>query len=199
MGQFVRMRDFYKECLRRAWRGKFLVIESISGFMTLVGIPIAAYWEAPQQYMNWLPLAFFLVVFVGTLFIGFITAPYCIARELEQGNEKLQLQIENKEARQNAIDKLWQLRSEGISLRNKEPSYDNLAIRAWVLEIRQWREKVLLEAGKVNVNLKCYLERLDHTCPVPGGIIPFPGDHELHVRIASKILLRLEEYLKKEL
>lgn len=197
MGRYIQMRHFYLECLHRAGRGRLLQIETIAGLLAMVAIPIAAYWKSVGPYMNWIPLAVFGAVFIGTIIIGFTTAPYWIAKELEEDKDRLHLQLENKAARQSAINRLWQLRSDGIVIRNKPISIGD--VTTWRKDVDTWRANVLLEADKVNTNLKCYLERLDHTCGIPGNIVVISGDHELWVRITSEILLRMEEYLKKEL
>lgn len=140
------------------------------------------------------PLLAFPVVYL----YGFIRAPKKVYDEAQENIRNLKLQLDNEAARQNSINILWRLRSEGITLRNK--SISSLEeLEEWKKYFSQWRDEVLEESGKVNVNLKCYLERLDVTGQNPSNLNIFNPDHELQARIMSEILKRLQEYLKKEL
>jgi hypothetical protein len=194
----MRMRDFYAQCFRKAWRGKLLHVEAISGILTLLAIPIAAIWKPEVANINWLPLALFCVIFIGTIIYGFVTAPYWIAKGIKDERDKLQAELDNKAARENALNKLWDLRSAGISLRNDSVvSADNFEF--WKTRFEQWKQDVLTEAGKVNYNLKCYLDRLDQLRPRPVGLSTFNSEHERLVCITSEMLQRLQEYLKQGL
>lgn len=194
----MQMRDFYSQCVRRAWRGKLLHVEAVVGLLLLIAIPIAATWRPDIANLNWIPLAVFAIIFAGVLVYGLVTAPFYIANEMQNENVKLQNKLNDIAVKQNALDKLWQLRSDGISLRNDKVDSDQ-GLVAWKEAYERWRTAVLAEAGIVNINLKCYLERLDRTGPVPGNSHIFNPEHELLVRITSEILQRLQEYLKKSL
>ena len=91
---FPRMRDFYAECWRRSWRGKLLHVEAVSGMLALFAVPIVAIWNPGDSYMNWVPFAVFAAVFIGTVFVGFVTAPYWIMQEIRVEKDSLQSQID---------------------------------------------------------------------------------------------------------
>ena len=198
MRRFQQKLAFYLECLNRAGRGKFLTVETISGILALVAMPISQLWQPAQPYLNWIPLALFVSMFLGSILLGAVTAPYWIAKELEDENENIRLKLDNKEARQNALNVLWKLRSEGIAMRN-EPLVSENEVGPWKAKMNEWRDKVLVQAGIVNENLRSYLERLDRTEPIPVNIFPRNGDHELTLRIMSEVLRRMETYLTREL
>ena len=140
------------------------------------------------------PLLAFPVVYL----YKFVSAPAKIYGEAQENIFKLQLQLDDKAARQASINILWKLRSNGISHRNRDVSSPE-ELDEWKQKYNKWRDEVLEESEKVNINLRCYLERLDLTGPIPANSKIFNPDHELQVRIMSEILQRLQEYLKKEL
>jgi hypothetical protein len=114
-------REFYQECLRRAWRGKLFWAEAVSALLALVAIPVGL-WILPtaEGHMNWVPLGIFTAVFVATLVVAFFISPYSMYRELETRNNILEKRLFDKEARQEAISRLWQLRAEGVQIRNEQ-------------------------------------------------------------------------------
>lgn len=125
-------------------------------------------------------------------------AAAALQMEAEDEITRLRNLFDDKAKRQAAINVLWQLRSDGISLRNRRVgSVGEFA--GWRAELDSWRERVLDESGKVNPNLRNYLDRLDLTRGIPKNTVVFSAEHELQVRIATEILARLQEYLKKEL
>lgn len=87
------MRDFYAECWRMAWRGKLFHVEAISGMLALLAVPVVAFWDPGDTYINWIPLTIFAAVFVTALCVGLITAPYWIAKELEEQTNRLKSEI----------------------------------------------------------------------------------------------------------
>lgn len=142
-------------------------------------------------------LAFFVLLAI-IFVLNVLSAPAMIQKESDDLIDALRRQIDDKQARQAALNALWRLRSEGISMRNDEVLSDRQFVD-WQQRFNAWRENVLLEAEKVNVNLKFYLERLDQMRPPPGNIQIFNPEHGRLAHITSEILQRLQEYLKKEL
>lgn len=193
----MRMRDFYAECVKRAARGKLLHVEAISGLLALLAVPVAALWDPRSQFLNWVPLAIFGAVFVGTLIFGFLTAPYWIATEFESQRDALAGQLDMGARRQAAVDQLWDLRSNGIRLRNERLANDE-AVEDWAVRINAWRDEVLSASHVVSVNLRNWLDRLDHTVSAPNNIPIVNSHHDQLVRVTSEMLLRMEQYLLRE-
>lgn len=96
-------------------------------------------------------------------------------------------------SRNDAIKRLWKLREVGVAIRNEHvPSPEQYP--AWKARYEKWRSDVLSMAEKVDENLRPRLEVLDRLRPPPS--LPVVNeDHVLCIRIASEILLRLEERL----
>lgn len=77
--------SFYRACFVRAFTGKFFLVEKWSGGLGLLSALAAKFFPAT----NWrggmltedLPMYFFLFVFLVTVFLGFVTAPYSIYKE----------------------------------------------------------------------------------------------------------------------
>ena len=133
---------FYKECLRRAFRGKAAKVETITGLLSLVAVPVGLWlWPNEGGAMNWAPLIFFLSLFLASFLFGFELAPYHMLREVEHDNAKLKDKLDNRERRQGAIARLWQRRADGVDLRNQivKPGDD----KEWIKKYEQWREQVL--------------------------------------------------------
>lgn len=96
-------------------------------------------------------------------------------------------------SREDAIKRLWQLRREGVVIRN-EPISSEQQFSAWKSKYENWRASVLLVAEKFNDNLRPRLEVLDQIRPPPE--LPFFNqEHGRCVAIASEMLLRLEHAL----
>ena len=133
-----------------------------------------------------------------TFIIGFATAPYWIYRELEDRNSALEKRLFDRERRQEAVSRLWQLRERGVKLRNLgviPPDEDK-----WLAEYDAWHEQVLDEAGVVSQNLQSWLRTLDHLSRGPRLATPAVSpEHALKRSIVSEILVRLEEFLKAEM
>lgn len=96
-------------------------------------------------------------------------------------------------SRDEAIKILWKLRREGVAIRNEQISSEQ-QFPAWKAKFEKWRNAVLLVAEKVDGNLRQRLEVLNQVRPPP--TLPVVNqEHVLCIRIASEILLRLEERL----
>ncbi len=142
-------------------------------------------------------LAFTLVFFIVHIW-NVLSVPSILQRESDAAIAELQKKLDDKEARQAAIDVLWELRSDGIRLRNTKLLNDQ-DLHVWDIGVTLWREDVLTQAGIVNPNLRKFLDRLDTTHPPPNNIKFINSHHELRVRITSEILSRLGRYLIKDL
>ena len=194
------MRHFYLDCFKRAGRGKLLHVEAISGFLALVCLPVATYWNFfGSEILNWLPLIIFGTVFLGTVAIGLLTAPYKIADQLERDRNALREKLDERVARQAALNELWRLRSDGITLRNTRVTSDP-SFAEWIEKSEAWRSEVLERAEVISMNLRNWLDRLDRCNPPPQMPWPWHNDDHAHrVKIFSEILLRMQTFLEKDL
>lgn len=96
-------------------------------------------------------------------------------------------------SRDEAIKILWKLRRAGVAIRNEQISSEQ-QFPAWKAKFEKWRNAVLLVAEKVDENLRQRLEVLNQVRPPP-TLPVINQNHALCIRIASEILLRLEERL----
>ena len=161
---------FYKECLRRAFRGKAAKVETITGLLSLVAVPVGLWlWPNEGGAMNWAPLIFFLSLFLASFLFGFELAPYHMLREVEHDNAKLKDKLDNRERRQGAIARLWQRRADGVDLRNQivKPGDD----KEWIKKYEQWREQVLTDAKLVSANLEAWLSHSGSSSTAPAFVI----------------------------
>jgi hypothetical protein len=159
--------------------------DKMSGRMTVpflvVGALLASLFKVQYDFV-WITFS------LAVLFTSF--------KLVEEERDKLialEEKIENKEVRQKAIDKLWELRSEGISLRNSCPLDPNLW-EEWKSKYMEWRDRLLPEAEKVSPNLRQWLKRLDTTRDPPVNVAS-----SVDVRNMSETLARLGDFLKTEM
>ena len=117
------IRQFYWQCFRRAWRGKLLWAEGISGVLTVFAVPLAYLWRPEDSAMNWIPLAIFGAVFAGTVIIGFCLAPYWIYKEIEVDRNNLKGVLYDRVKKQEALKTLADLRKEGVEARELAGSF----------------------------------------------------------------------------
>ncbi len=122
-----------------------------------------------------------------------LCAPAQLQKEADDEIARLNLVIENKEEIQKALDELWQLRRDGVQLRNRKITNEQLPV--WTAEFEDWHSKVLDACGRVSPNLRNWLEVLDRTHGRPTDIPIVCDDHELKARVMSEMLSRLQRYL----
>jgi hypothetical protein len=124
-------------------------------------------------------------------------APYLLDKQAHSHIAALSLSLDNKTARQAALNLLWALRKEGVSLREKVPSATELS--TWLDEWNAWRQRVYAAAEVVSVNLRNHLETLNEMGKAPSNL-RLNGMLHLHaVEVMSEILRRMERYLEKDL
>jgi len=155
------------------------------------------YW--PEIGSNaWLPFILFGSAWLLVMIWGLGCAPYQMFNELESEKERLSRQLFNREERQAAMARLWQLRAEGVPHRNERLEAENF--ETWKATYEDWRGRVLEEAGTISANLEAWLRTLDTTRIPPAYPQPFVSpEHQLLHRTMSEILARMEEFLKAEM
>ena len=89
---------FYRECLRRAFRGVFWQIEKWAGGLGLIAVIFTRFVNPPEWVANLinvdLPVYFFLLAFAFTVLVGLVTAP--VLMYSEQVEERLKLEDARK-------------------------------------------------------------------------------------------------------
>ena len=77
-------RDYYWAVIKRAFSGHFWTVEKITGGLFLFS-PFIQFFPIPKTWAdywtNWGPVTFFGVVFVSTILVAFILAPYMLHKE----------------------------------------------------------------------------------------------------------------------
>ena len=158
---------------------------------------------------NYLVGLFALIALAGLLFLwNLVLAPWQLQKAADERISTLEDKLDDREAQQNALDRLWALRSDGIALRN-ESIITEAQFVVWQEKYQDWRSKTLKAAGARSVNLKQWLRRLERMGQPPDGLICYVGEdpvtghpvHE-HYRLAgimTEILVRLQKHLEKDL
>ena len=86
-------------------------------------------------------LLFFIVLFSWNL----LTASAKLQKEADNEIAALKTKLNNREARQSAMARLWALRAEGTEMRNRKVVGANAAAK-WMKEFENWHQRVLAEA-----------------------------------------------------
>jgi hypothetical protein len=118
-----------------------------------------------------------VIIFSAVFIVNLLKAPQSLQQEAEAEIAGLRKQLNDREAKQAAINVLWSLRSSGISMRNDRVSSED-EFNDWQGRFWTWRTNVIAQAGLVDQNLQNWLDRLDRTQPPPLGHAPFNAEHE---------------------
>jgi len=99
--------------------------------------------------------------------------------------------------RSEIVKRLWELRKKGVELRNSPPrSFDG---GRWLEKYNKWRKDVLQQAQLLSLSFREHLETLNEMGPIPSNV-PKTDSLSMHyVQIASEIIRRMEDYLKREM
>lgn len=194
----MRPSEFYWECIRRAWRGKFTwAFAMVSALFLFAGAWLPTGGSFLGIPAKWLPAAAFIILFLVLFLRGFLLAPYRIVEEEKAEKLTLKKQLFDREKRQAAMARLWELRAEGVKHRNEGLKPEEL--KEWLEDFWKWRDRVLTEARKISANLEAWLKTLDQVRPGPGRGGFVDEEHKRIYGIQSEILLRMEEFLKAEM
>jgi len=140
-------------------------------------------------------LLFFIVLFSW----NFLTAPAKLQQEADKEIAALKTKLNNREARQSAMARLWALRAEGTDMRNQKVVGANAAAQ-WVKQFENWHQRVLAEARTISPNFHAWLATLDRVRPGPNNLPQAATpDHNTQRSCQSEILLRMQEFLQAEM
>lgn len=172
-------------------------------------LALAVFWMfgLPEQIIDrfgeWIGAGVaFLALFAVVFLINLIGTPARIDVDQRGKISDLKKQISDKDARQAAVDQLWNLRTSGVNLRNTNipagTEYD-AEYDAWYVAYNDWHTEVVEEAKKVSINLSKWLEILDSHRNQP-VYRQWRDEKHLHMLcVFSEILDRLGVYLKREI
>jgi len=193
---------FWRQCIRMAVRGSS---EFANDWGWLVGVPalagILVFLGKPGLFQDGVvgSVIAAAIVFVITFLVRFLakltTAPVTLYEESEQALRVARAELESRRARKQVIDELARLRQVGVKLRNEQLTPEGYG--GWAKRLLDWRTEVLVAADNASPALKYRLEVLDQMKDPPSMPVLHPS-HGKQVQIASEILLRIDEFLKKE-
>lgn len=134
-----------------------------------------------------------LAIFFWSLF----AAPPKIHNERSIEIDGLHKQLNNKEARQAALDRLWRLRKSGVDLRNQRITSDQY--NKWYADYQVWHKEMLVEAEKISRNLHQWLETLERQPNEPVNEFSIDPGHRKVLCNFSEALRRLGLYLEGQI
>ena len=140
-------------------------------------------------------LVFFILLFSWNL----VTAPAKLQQEADNEIATLKTKLDDREARQSAMARLWASRAEGVAMRNQKVVGASAAVE-WIKQFENWHQRVLAEAQTISPNFHAWLAILDRVRPGP---IDLPQaatpEHNAQRSSQSEILLRMQEFLQAEM
>lgn len=139
------------------------------------------------------------IVAIAFYVVNFVTAPAKIDADRSDRISELELQIDDAETRQMAMDRLWVLRKEGVQLRKRDipkgEAHDN-QYDQWRYEFSHWKAQVINEARAVSPNLANWLEVLERQPNTPVVGVWRDEEHRKMLCVFSEILYRLGKFLE---
>jgi hypothetical protein len=191
------------------WRIVFVPIFFLIG--SLVHLYRAGPEKVIEEFSVWLSYTglAFVLCFLVLLFLNFIRTPPQMEEEAEASTlaietalrekiDALEVRLYNKEARQAALVKLWQLRDRGVKIRNKAIKREDFP--EWKAAEQNWRSEIFAEAEKVSPSLKAWIQILDQVRPPPAlSSQSVVGEHQALREQMSERLARIEEFLKADM
>jgi hypothetical protein len=198
---------YLAKCFERALRGSLTSAFNWAGILGL-GIVAAVYqyrgvtitdphtWsEVTIWGLAYIAIAWVIIFIIRLIFV----APFQTFKETEVQRLKLEKEIDDREIRQRTLNLIWDLREEGVKIRNEFPvNFPN-----WQRRAAEWRVQVFNAAGVLSTNLRRHLQTLNETHGYPSDIQivggSHDGDHKLELCVISEILRRLEKYLERDL
>jgi len=211
--------DYWVRVSKRAIRDTFLFFGGarilLPPIFFTVGSGIHLYRSGADSVLEELDVAAsygvftFFVVWGALFFVNFILTPSRIEAEAESAAqshlkelrdeiEALKLKISNRDKRQTAMNALWELRTEGVNIRNREITEESY--KEWYSEYVDWESRVYAEAAKVSPNLERWVKTLDRVRRGPRT--KYPSIHNQHDRDKnnlSEVLFRLQEFLEADM
>jgi hypothetical protein len=184
-------KDYLTECLREAphaWR-KGAIAMTILINAALVGL----------VYLGWhfdaYPVSYFLI---GTSAIALLDVLIIVPFKLWKANKA---EIDRLNGNYSGARKrLWQLREEGVKLRNE--GFATRTADSWTEKFNRWHAEVLEQAAILSMDLRHSLDPVDkianenNATPVQFAL-PTNFIHQTNVRVMSEMLSRLYVFLNK--
>ena len=196
------LRLYVWQCLVRAFWGS---LSSALNWASIIGVGILLWlgfsiethtWRDVVQWGVITTITAWLIIFLTRLLF---VAPFQTFRETDAQRQKLKRKLDDRELRQRTLNQIWDLREEGVRIRNEFP----VNFPVWHRRCEEWRESVLDATGVLSVNLRRHLQTLNETHGYPtdiqivGGV--HDGEHKLDLSVISEMLRRLEKYLERDL
>src|SRR5262249_28479751 len=101
-------------------------------------------------------IAVFLVFFIVLFSWNLVTAPGKLQQEADNAIAALKTKLNDREARQTAMARLWALRAEGVAMRNQKVVGASEAVE-WIKQFENWYQRVLAEAQTISPNFHAWL------------------------------------------
>ena len=137
-------------------------------------------------------LGFFPGVYLWKLAV----APAKMDKEAHDVVADLTRQLDDREKRQKARAALWELREEGVTIRND--GLTTRVINSWNEKFQQWHARVLEQAGNLSDDLRHSLDPIDKISPESNERVAVDSaSHQKNVSVMSEMLSRLYKHLDR--
>jgi hypothetical protein len=178
-------KDYLIECAQEAplaWR-KGAVAMTVAINVAMLGL-IYLGWHL-QAY----PISYFLI---GTGIIALLDVLIIFPFKLWKANKAEIEALKGNYA--GARKRLWELREEGVSLRNEGTT--TRVVPSWTDKFDKWHAEVLQQSAILSMDLRHSLDPIDKISPESNEKVGVTNpQHQKAVSVMSEILVRLYKYL----
>ena len=103
---------------------------------------------------------------------------------------------EDRAKRERVRKALWELREEGVAIRNN--GLITTTVNSWSEEFERWHARVLAQAAILSMDLRHALDPIDKIAPANNERVAVIDPlHQKNVSVMSEMLARLYRYLDK--
>lgn len=206
MGQFF---SFWSRCIRDAFWGNSAFANDWQWVFgnpaasALGGLLAAVFGTAAVTTGSTIFDAFLaaLAAFSITWFVAFLIRLIGLPAKYFYREKERADRLENVDGKQEARNKLWALRDEGVALRNKGKKFvDPVKIAEWKNKHDIWRSAVLESAAVYSMDLRHSLDPVDKVAPGNIESVKWQQDgHQMRVSLISEILDRVYKFLNRDI
>lgn len=190
------MRAYYLRLAKTAFSRSIGPIDLWTGLVVaLLGL-VDHYWPQGELMMTYgweIPIW----ALAAVMLVRISLAPFWMSAEDTAKIETLSNALDNKRARQAALNDLWKLRRKGVELRNQH--IELAGIPDWENDFKVWQSEVFAAAEIASVHLRNHLEILNEVSRPPDNVNPVSKYHFRLLSHMSEMLRRMEKYLERDL
>jgi hypothetical protein len=206
------VKSYWRRVRQRAWQDTLHAasLDSLPRVIWRLLVAIGAilliayfgpYFGAPADFKSRAFAALAAAAAIAIVFVifyswHFLAAPAKMDAEAHGTIADLTLRLDDREKHERTRKALWQLREQGVKIRND--GLTTTTLDSWTKKFEEWHAKVLEQAAILSVDLRHSLDPIDKISPGCNELVAVNNPvHQKNVSVMSEMLLRLYNYLIK--